>query len=172
MVADGARTDAVVAYRWTSVSADAPTDRALDADYLEVGGDPDARIHLAFPRPHGSSPIASATLVLHPTASEQGPASEVLLVVERTGELERGARSYASVPAASGSAIAEVFVPARRSALVRFDVTDAAVDAEDDHEPLSVRVRVSQGDAEAPLRFASPRDPDPRRHPRLEIAFQ
>jgi hypothetical protein len=168
-----ARSESLAPSDWGVTRNDQPGNADGDLDSLALGGSPDAAVYLAFGPLPPEQEVIHAVLTLHPHPSFAGPRGSVRVAVQPIGRF-RGERLTArSAPSPFGPPVALRPVPTGTERPLRFDVTGAVERARrafDGRLYLALRlVRAPRG---APVRFASPRHPDPDRRPRLSLLLR
>jgi hypothetical protein len=154
---------------WAVTRADAVEEAIPPTDVLELGGDGEAAIHLAF----GPVPdrVGRALLILSPHPSWAGaPSSQdpVRVVVHRTPPFRSARLTRRRAPAAfdSPAAIRRI-APGRPRQLV-IDLTRTVLDL-GRHRDRRLFVVLRATDAHPTVRLASPQAVDPTSRPRLDL---
>jgi hypothetical protein len=155
---------------WGVTRRDRFGSRLPDGDVLELGGAPDATIHLRFDDLPARLEVRRATLELRPEDGWSGPSREARVLVHRTVPFRGSELTRRSAPAATGAPVGDTIFAADGPRPLRIDVTRAVRGAQRaGRGTLHLRVLCVGGDDGPPWRWASPRATDPRLRPRLVL---
>jgi hypothetical protein len=140
-----------------------------DGDVLEVGGRARAVTHLAIgPLPQAPR-YAHAVLQIALHESRESTARSGLLVVHETHPFRGQRLTHHRAPPALGPPVGTLHFRAGTGPVLRFGVTEAIRQAQRSRRSMMfVSLRAADGTAQT-IRLASPRHPDARRRPRLEL---
>ena len=168
-----ARSEALAPSDWGVTRNDRPANADGDLDSLALGGSPDAAVYLAFGPLPPEDVVIQAVLTLHPHESFAGPRGPLRVAVQPIGHFRGETLTARSAPSAFGPPVALRPVPSGTERPLRFDVTTAVERARRAHAGrLYLALRLVRAPRGAPVRFASPRHPDPERRPRLSLLLR
>lgn len=158
---------------WGGTRSDAPSRVPADDDTLELGGDADAVVHLAFGPVPLDRPVVRAVLTMPPHPTWSGPPERAEVVARRTRRFHGTVLSRHRAPEAIGGTAVAQAVLAGGPRSLRLDVTRAVRAAADRREVrVFLAVEIAGGGGDRPWRLASPRASDPERRPRLDLLLR
>lgn len=142
-----------------------------DEDGLDLGGAPNAVVHLAFPYPEKRD-VLQATLTLRPHPTFSGARQPVMVAVHETDPFTGRALARRWEPRTRGAPVVQLPLSPTAEQPIRFDVTPLFEGPRAHRCCVYLTLRAMDHREGLPWRLASPRAVDSRLHPSLELLLR